>query len=111
MSAFFWLALFPMILGGILLTIFIFILKREGRKPANSENKRITPAKFINEVAQYSNIDNAEAEKIIELVFSYFPEFKWRKNLPRVRNEKMYEGNEEKAKRSEEKAENEKTQG
>ena len=111
MLAFFWLAIFPMILGGILLTIFIFILKREGRKPSNSESKRITPAKFINEVAQYSNIDNAEAEKIIEFVFSYFPEFNWRRNLPRVRNEKMYEGNEEKAKESEGKAENKKTQG
>jgi hypothetical protein len=100
-----------MILGGILLTIFIFILKREGKKPANSENKRITPAEFINEVAQYSNVDNADAEKIIEFVFSYFPGFNWRKNLPRVRDEKMYEGNEEKAKKSEGNAENKKTQG
>ena len=111
MSAFFWLAIFPMILGGILLMIFVFILKGEGKKPANSESKRITPAKFINEVAQYSNIDNAEAEKIIEFVFSHFPGFNWRKNLPRVRDEKMYEGNEEKAKKSEGKAENKKTQG
>ncbi len=110
MSAFFWLAIFPMILGGILLMIFVFILKREGKKPANSESKRITPAKFINEVAQYSNIDNAEAEKIIEFVFSHFPGFNWRKNLPRVRDEKMYEGNEEKAKKSEGKAENKKVQ-
>ncbi len=91
--------------------IFVFILKREGKKPANSESKRITPAKFINEVAQYSNIDNAEAEKIIEFVFSHFPGFKWRKNLPRVKDEKMYEGNEEKATKSEGKAENKKTQG
>jgi hypothetical protein len=109
MSAFFWLALFPMILGGILLTIFIFILKREGKKPTNTESKKITPAKFIDEVAQFSNIENAEAEKIIEFVFSYFPEFNWRKKLPRVRNEKIDEGNEEKAKKSEEKAENETT--
>ncbi len=99
-----------MILGGILLTIFIFILKREGKRPANSQSKRITLAKFINEVAQYSNTDNAEAEKIIEFVFSYFPGFNWRKNLPRPRDEKMYEGNEEKAKKSEGKAENKKTQ-
>ena len=87
MSAFFWLAIFPMILGGILLMIFVFILKREGKKPANPESKRITPAKFINEVAQYSNIDNAEAEKIIEFVFSHFPGFNWRNNLPKVRDE------------------------
>ncbi|HSB06302.1 MAG TPA: hypothetical protein VLK23_14025 [Thermodesulfobacteriota bacterium] len=111
MFAFFWFAIFPMILGGILLAIFIFILKKEAKKPANSESKRITPAKFINEVAQYSNIDNAEAEKIIKFVFSYFPEFNWRKNLPRVRDDKLYEGNEKKAKKSEGKAENKKTQG
>ncbi len=111
MSAFFWLAVFPMILGGILLTIFVFILKREGKKPANPESKRITPAKFINEVAQYSNIDDAEAKKIIEFVFSHFPEFNWRKNLPRMRDEEMGEGNEEKAKKSGGKAENKKTQG
>jgi len=109
MSAFFWLAIFPMILGGILLTIFIFILKREGIKPANAESKKITPAKFINEVAQYSNIDNAEAEKIIDFVFSYFPGFNWRKNLPRARDEIMNEGNGENAKKSEGKAENKKT--
>ncbi len=107
MSAFFWLAVFPLILGGILLAIFISILKREGKKPGNSEGERITPGRFVDEVAQYSNIDNAKAEKIIELVFSYFPEFNWRKNLPRVRNKKMDEGNEEKAKQSEEKAEDE----
>ncbi len=99
-----------MILGGILLTIFILILKREGKKPANSESQRITPAQFIDEVAQYSNIDNAEAEKIIEFVFSYFPEFHWRKKLPKVRDEKMYEGNEEEAKKSEGKAENKESQ-
>ncbi len=110
-AALFWLAIFPMILGGILLTIFVFILKREGGKPANSECKRVTPAKFINEVAQYSNINHAEAERIIEFVFSYFPGFSWRNNLPRVRDEKMYEGNEEKTKKSEGKAENKKTQG
>ena len=111
MFAFFWFAIFPMILGGILLTIFIFVLKKEGKKPANSESKRITPAKFINEVAQYSNIDNAEAEKIVEFVFSYFPEFNWRKKLPSVRDGKMYEGNEEDGKKSEGKVENRKTQG
>jgi len=96
MSAFFWLAIFPMILGGILLMIFIFILKSEGKKPGNSVGKRITPETFISAVARYSNIDNAEAEKIIKFVFSYFPGFNWRKNLPRMRDEKMYEGNEKK---------------
>jgi len=111
MSAFFWLAIFPMVLGGILLTIFVFILKREGKKPANLESRRITPAKFIDEVAQYSNIGSAQAEKIIEFVFSHFPEFDWRKNLPRLRDEKMCEGTDEKAKKSEGKAENKKTQG
>ncbi len=111
MSAFFWFAIFPMILGGVLLTVFILILKREGKRPANSQSKRITPAKFINEVAQYSNIDNAEAEKIIEFVFSYFPGFNWKKNLPRLKDEKMDEGSEEKAKKSERKTENKKTQG
>ncbi len=106
MLAFFLLAIFPMILGGILLTIFIFILKRESGKPANSESKRITPLEFIDDVAQYSNIDNAEAEKIIEFVFSYFPEFNWRKKLPAVKGEKMYEANKEKRKKIEGKREN-----
>lgn len=111
MSAFFWLAIFPMILGGILLMIFIFILKREGKKLANPERKRITPEKFIKDVAEHSNFDNAEAEKIIEFVFSYFPGFNWRKNLPWMRDGEMEEGNEEKAKKSEGKAENKNTQG
>jgi hypothetical protein len=111
MFAFFWLAIFPMILGGILLMIFVFILKKEGKKPAKPESKRITPAKFINEVAQYSNVDNAEAEKIIEFVFSHFPGFDWRKNLPLVRDEKTYKGHEENTKKSEGKSENQKTQG
>lgn len=111
MSAFFWLAIFPMILGGILLTIFVFLLKREGKKPANSASKRITPATFINEVARYSHMDNAEAEKMIEFVFSYFPGFHWRKNLPRMRDEQTDEGNEEKAKKSEGKTEKKKTLG
>ncbi len=110
-AALFWLAIFPMILGGILLTIFIFTLKREGKKPANSESKRITPTNFINEVAQYSNIDHVEAERIIQFVFSYFPGFNWRNNLPRVKDENMYDGSAEKAKKTEGKAKNKKSQG
>jgi len=110
-AALFWLAIFPMILGGILFTIFIFILKREGKKPANSVSKRITPANFINEVARYSNIDHVEAERIIEFVFSYFPGFNWRNNLPRVKDETMYDGSAERANKTEGKAERTKTQG
>ncbi len=108
MFAFFLVAIFPMILGGILLTIFIFVLRREGKKPANSESKKITPAQFINEVAQYSNIDDAEAEKIVEFVFSYFPGFDWRKQMPRLKDEKMYEGEDQEVKKSEGKARKEK---
>jgi len=87
-----------MILGGIIITIYIFFLKREGEKPENSESKRITPAKFINDVAQYSGIDDAEAERMIEFVFNYFPGFNWRKNLPSVKNGKMDEGGKRKVK-------------
>ena len=83
-AGFFWLAIFPMVLGGIILTIYIFFLKREGEKPADPESQRITPTEFINEVARYADIDDGEAEKIVEFVFSYFPGFNWRKNLPRV---------------------------
>ena len=103
---FFWLAIFPILLGALIFVIFIFILKREGEKPANPEGKRMTPARFINEVAQHSGIDNAEAERIIQFVFSYFPGFNWRSNLPRVRDENICEGKAEKAKKSETKAEN-----
>jgi hypothetical protein len=99
-AAFFWLVIFPMLLGGALLTIFIIILKRKSPKFANPESKRITPTEFINEVAQYSDIDKAEAERIIEFVFSYFPEFNWRNKLPRVKDREMYEDNEEKTKKS-----------
>jgi hypothetical protein len=110
-AAFFWLAIFPFILGGIIFAIFIIFLKREGKKPANPETKRITLAEFINEVARYSNMDRAEAEKMIEFVFTYFPGFNWKNNLPRVRDRKIREGNEEKAKKSEAKAENKKAYG
>ena len=92
---FFWLAIFPIILGGIILTIFLFFLKREGKKPASSENKRMTPEKFINEVAQYSGMDYAQAERVVRFVFSYFPGFNWRNNLPRMRDGKMDGGNAE----------------
>jgi len=78
-----------MIFGGIILAFFIFFLRREGRRPANPDNKRMTPTKFIEEVAQYSGIENAEAEKIVDFVFSHFPQFNWRRNLPRVRHEEM----------------------
>ncbi len=105
MLAFFLLAICPMILGGILLAIFIFVLKREGRKPATPESKRITPREFIDDVAQYSNIGNGEAEKIIEFVFSYFPEFNWRNELPVVKGEQMYTADKEKRKKIEEKRE------
>ena len=100
-GSFFWLAIFPMILGGIIIMIYIFYLKKEGEKPENPDNKRITPAKFINEVAQYSDIDNAQAERIIKFVFSYFPSFNWRSHLPTARDRKMYEFHEETAKKSE----------
>ncbi len=100
-ASFFWLALFPMILGGILIAIYIFFLKKEGEKAENPDNKKITPSKFINEVAQYSDIDDAEAEKIIEFVFSYFPGFNWRSNLPKARNRKIHKGHEETTKKSE----------
>ena len=99
-AAFFWLVIFPMLLGGTLLTIFIIILKRKSIKPAIPESKRITPTEFINEVAQYSDIGKAEAERIIEFVFSYFPEFYWRNNLPRVRDKEIYKDKEEKTKKS-----------
>jgi hypothetical protein len=100
-GGFFWLAIFPMILGGIIITIYIFFLKKEGEKPENPDSKRITPAKFINEVAQYSNIDDAEAKRIIEFVFGYFPDFNWTSHLPKARNRKTYEGREETAKKGE----------
>ena len=93
-SAFFWLAIFPLILGAIILVACIAIIKGEGRKPAESEGKRLsksaTCAEFINEVAQYSNIDEAEAERIIEFVFSYFPWFDWREQLPRGKDERSH---------------------
>ncbi len=85
-----------MILGGILFAIFIFFLKREGTKPADLESKKITPAEFIDEVARHSNLDNAEAERIIEFVFSYFPEFDWRQRLPKVKPQKIYGGDDPK---------------
>jgi hypothetical protein len=100
-AAFFWLAIFPFILGGIIFAIFILFLKREGKKPANPETERITPAEFINEVARYSKIDRAEAERIIEFVFTYFPGFNWRNHLPRVSDRKIREDNEEKSEKSE----------
>ncbi len=101
-AAFFWFALFPMFLGGVILLVFIIFLRREGQKPDKPESRRLTPEKFIDEVALYSNVDNAEAERIIEFVFSYFPGFNWRKKLPRVRVKDMerYEDSEEKAKKS-----------
>ncbi len=109
--AFFFLAIFPILLGGIILTVFIFYLKRASKRPANSESKRMTPAEFINKVAQYSDIDNGKTERIIEFVFSYFPGFNWRSNLPKVKDEKMYASNEEKTKKSQVKGEDKKTQG
>jgi len=99
-AAFFWLALFPMFLGGVILLVFIIFLRREGQKPDNPKSRRLTPEKFIDEVALYSNIDNTEAERIIEFVFSYFPGFNWRKKLPRIKDMERYEGSEEKAKKS-----------
>jgi hypothetical protein len=91
-GGFFWLAIFPIILGGIIITIFLFILKREGKKLPNPENKRIAPETFIGEVARYSGIDHAEAERIIRFVFSYFPGFNWKNNLPRMRDLKKNRG-------------------
>ena len=99
-AAFFWLALFPMFLGGVILLIFIIFLRREGQEPNKPENRRLTPEKFIDQVALYANIDNAEAKRIIEFVFSYFPGVNWRKELPRVRDTEMHEDSEEKAKKS-----------
>ena len=107
MVAFFWLAVFPMILGGILLAVYLSRLRGEGKKSEKPERERVTPEKFISEVAQYSNTDNAKAEKMIELVFSYFPGFDWRKNLPIVTEKKTYE-NKEKATKTGEEVENEK---
>jgi hypothetical protein len=92
--AFFWLAIFPLIAGGIILTVVIAIIKREGRKPAESEGKRISKsaacAEFINDVAKHSNIDNAEAERIIEFVFSYFPWFHWREELRKEKGARLH---------------------
>ena len=99
-AAFFWLALFPMFLGGVILLFFIIFLRREGKKPDKPESRRLTPKKFIDEVALYSNIDNAKAERIIEFVFSYFPGFNWRKKLPMVKDMEMHQDNKEKAKKS-----------
>jgi len=99
-GSFFWLAIFPMILGGIILAMFILHLKKEVNKPENSGSKRMTPEKFINEVAQEFDIDSAKAGRIVEVVFSYFPGFNWKKNLPRVRDGKLDEGHEENARKS-----------
>ncbi len=95
MVSFLLFAIFPMILGGILFALFIFFLKREGAKPPSPEIRKITPAEFIDEVARHSNLNNAEAKKIIEFVFSYFPEFNWRKKLPELKNGKMCQGNDQ----------------
>ena len=100
-GSFFWLAIFPMILGGIIIAIYIFFLKKEGERPENPDSIRITPARFINEVARYCDIDEAEAERIIKFVFSYFPGFNWKSNLPKAGNRKMYEGHEETPKKGE----------
>jgi hypothetical protein len=92
-GGFFWLAIFPIILGGIIITIFLFLLKKEGKKLPNPENKRMPPETFIDEVARYSGMDHADAEKIVLFVFSYFPAFNWRNNLPRMRDVKKDGGN------------------
>jgi hypothetical protein len=91
-AGFFWLGIFPMILGGIIVAIYIFVLKKEGEKPESSDDKRITRAEFINDVARYSEIDDAQAERIIKFVFSYFPNFNWASNLPKARNRKTDDG-------------------
>jgi hypothetical protein len=96
---FFWLAIFPIILGGIIITIFLFFLRREGKKLPNPENKRMAPETFIEEVARYSGMDRAEAERIIRFVFTYFPGFNWKNNLPRMRDRKMDRGNAEEPKK------------
>jgi hypothetical protein len=98
-SGFFWLAIFPIILGGIIITIFLFVLKKEGRKLPNPENKRIAPEMFIGEVARYSGMGHAEAERIIRFVFSYFPGFNWRNNLPRMKDVKKGRGDAEEPKK------------
>ncbi len=98
-SSFFLLAIFPLILGGIIITIFLFLLKKEGKKPPNPESKRMDPETFIGEVARYSGMDHANAEKIVRFVFSYFPGFNWRNNLPRMRDLKKDRGNAEESKK------------
>jgi hypothetical protein len=97
---FFWLAIFPIILGGIIITIFLFFLKREGKKVPNPENKRMAPETFIEEVARYFSMDRTEAERIIRFVFSYFPGFNWKNNLPRMRDVKKNRGDGEESKKS-----------
>jgi hypothetical protein len=93
-SAFFWLAIFPLIVGSIGLAICIAIIKREGRKPEKFENNEISKsaacAEFINDVARRSNVDEVEAEKIIEFVFSYFPWFDWREELRKEKGARLH---------------------
>jgi len=96
---FFWLAIFPIILGGIIITIFLFFLRREGRKLPNPENKRMAPETFIEEVARYFGMDNAEAERMIRFVFSYFPGFNWKNNLPRMKDRKKNRGDVEESRK------------
>lgn len=84
-----------MILGGIIFAIYAFFLKREGTKPEDPGSRRITAAEFIRQVGQYSNIDDAEAERIVKFVFSYFPGFDWKKNLPKMTGAKRFNGNED----------------
>jgi hypothetical protein len=97
---FFWLAIFPILLGGIIIAIFLFFLKREGKKLPNPENKRMAPETFIEEVARSFSMDHAEAERIVRFVFSYFPGFNWKNNLPRMRDRKMDRGNAQEPKKS-----------
>jgi len=98
-GGFFWLAIFPMVLGGIILAIFILRLKKQRSEPEKEENRRITSEEFISEVAQYFDRDKAETERMVEFVFSYFPAFDWKKRLPSVKKRKTGEGNEENAKK------------
>ncbi len=93
-----------MILGGIIIMIYILRLKKEGEKPEDPDSIRTSPAKFIREVAQYSNIDEAEAERIIKFVFGYFPGFDWRRNLPTPKDRKTYVSHEETARKSDPKS-------
>ncbi len=70
--------------------IYIFFLKKEGEKPEDPDSIRMSAERFIHEVAQYSKINDVEAERMINFVFGYFPGFDWRRNLPTPKSRRTY---------------------